>query len=59
VALCAAAFALIATLRLVGRGASGRRKLPVWGLALAQLIPGESPALALRNSAAWLQRFLN
>jgi hypothetical protein len=59
VALCAAAFALIVSLRLVGGGTRGAARVLVSWLSLGELIPGESPALRLRNTAAWLQRFQN
>jgi ABC-type uncharacterized transport system YnjBCD permease subunit len=59
VALCAAAAALIATMRLVGGGGHSRRKVPMVWVALAELIPTVSVSVGLRSSAAWLQRFQN
>jgi hypothetical protein len=59
VALCAAAVALIATLRLVGAGGDNRRKVPMVWIALAGLIPAISVSVEPRSSAAWLQRFQN
>lgn len=60
VALCAAAaVALIATMRLIGRGGDSRRRAPMVWVALAELIPAVSVSVASRSSAAWLQRFQN
>jgi hypothetical protein len=59
VALCAAAVALIATLRLGAGGRTRRRSLPVVWVALTTLTPGAILAVAPRSSSAWLQRFLN
>jgi ABC-type uncharacterized transport system YnjBCD permease subunit len=59
VALCAAAVALIATMRLVGRGGDSRRRVPMVWVALAALIPAVSVSVGPCSSAAWLQRFQN
>jgi ABC-type uncharacterized transport system YnjBCD permease subunit len=59
VALCAAAVALIATMRLVGGGEDSRRKVPMVWVALAGLIPVVTLTAGPRSSAAWLQRFQN
>jgi hypothetical protein len=59
VVLCAAAVALIATLRLVGAGGDSRRKVPMVGVALMELIAAVTFSVGLRSSAAWLQRFQN
>lgn len=59
VALCAAAVALIATMRLVGGGGDNRRKVPMMWVALTALVPAVSVSVAPRSSAAWLQRFQN
>ncbi len=59
VALCAAAAALIGTMRLVGGGGDSRRKVPMVWVALAALIPAVRVSVGPRSSAAWLQRFQN
>ncbi len=59
VALCAAAVALIATMRLVGGGGDSRRRVPLLRVGLAGSIPAVSVSVEPRSSAAWLQRFQN
>jgi hypothetical protein len=59
VALCAAAVALIVTMRLVGGGGDSRRRVPLVWMALAVSIPAVSVSVEPRSSAAWLQRFQN
>ncbi len=59
IALCAAAVALIATMRLAGGGGDRRRKVPMVWVALGELIPAVAVSVGPRNSAAWLQRFQN
>jgi hypothetical protein len=59
VALCAAAFALIATARLAGGGRTIRRPLLPVRSVLTELTPRGTLAFRPRNSAAWLQRFQN
>jgi hypothetical protein len=59
VALCTAAVALIATIRLVGNRASVRRRVSVSWAAVVELIPATSFSVGPRTSAVWLQRFQN
>jgi hypothetical protein len=58
-ALCAAAVAVIATLRLVGGGGVTRRRVPIVRVALVGWIPATSLSVEPRASAVWLQRFQN
>ena len=58
-ALCAAAVAMIATLRLVGGGGATRRRVPMMRVALVEPIPATSFSVGPRTSAVWLQRFQN
>jgi hypothetical protein len=59
VVLCAAAVALIGTIRLIAGGGSIRRRVSMSWAALVELIPAASLSVAPRTSAVWLQRFQN
>jgi hypothetical protein len=59
VALCAAAFALVTTVRLAGRRTRRvRLELPRWAVGPV-LLPAGTDAPNRTTSAAWLQRFRN
>ncbi len=59
IALCAAAVALFAGLRLAGAGRGARHSVPAAWAVLCELIPGGPVAVATRRSPVWLQRFRN
>jgi hypothetical protein len=59
VALCAAAFALVATVGLIGAGRSRQASTATLPLPLLVLLPRELLMDSPRTTSAWLQRFRN
>ena len=59
VVLCAAAFALVAAVRLAGSGRDKPDQLVADIVALPDVLPGIPAPARARISAVWLQRFLN